>query len=189
MSNATAAKNLQKNFVNIQVWINTPETNRAKKDQGTANPNYGCIEVWFNRNPDTLYWSPTVKLTLGRDKPIRHNNETADQTEAVGWLNNLLAGMVEQYEELQGYCGDAATSDGPYTVVMKVRAGTKPASNSQETFHDRNKMIVHLRSTLGNLSRMYQEMRGELPQPTEDDSNVADTFDDAPEAVEVAATV
>jgi hypothetical protein len=168
-------RNLQKNFVNIQVWINTPETNQAKKQSGTPNPNYGCIEVWFNQNPDSGYWSPTVKLTLGKDKPIRHNNETENQDDAIAWINNLLGSMVEQYEEFQGGCGEAKDSNGPFTVVMKVRAGTKNPSNSQETFHNRDKMIVHLRSTLYSLSRMYAELRGELPQPTEEDETVLET--------------
>jgi hypothetical protein len=159
------SKTLQKNFVNVQIWINTPETNQAKKSTGNPNPNYGCIEVWFNQNEESGLWSPTVKLTLGKDRPIRHNNETEDKTEAINWVRNLLGQMVEQYEEFQGGCGEAINSAGPYTVVMKVRAGTKAPSNSQEQFHDRNKMIVHLRSTLFNLSNMYAELRGELPQP------------------------
>lgn len=164
MSNETTR---QKNYVNVQMWVNTPETNKNKTEEGVKNPNYVCMQSWFNRTTNNN-WQPSLKVSLGDESPDNHKITVEEREEAVMWLRELLRQQVENCEELGGFKGLGASSKGPFTLVTKTVQGTNAPKFQSNTFSTRERLLQHLQSTLYNLPMTMPEMQGLLPQPQDE---------------------
>lgn len=180
MQNAKTERPKQKNFCSIQVWVNTPETNKDKQENNNDNLNYVCLQAWVSRTSNNN-WQPTLRVNCGYLDPIIHKFTHPDKATSLQWLHTLLCQQVEDCEELAGMIGLAGTSKGPYTVVMRIRKGVngQPELN-QATFYDRTKMLQHILSTFRNLPHITPELRGDMPQPQDEMVDVPITFE--PEA-------
>ncbi len=157
----------QKNYVNVQMWVNTPETNKDKLENHTKNPNYVCLQIWFNRTSNDN-WQPSLKVSLGNERPDNHKTTVELREDAIAWLRSILALQVENCEELGGFKGLGASSEGPYTLVTKTVQGVSPPKFQNNTFSTRERLLQHLQSTLYNMPTTMPEMQGMLPQPQDE---------------------